>query len=176
MSAVPAEVVVAKTGVEEPLVVHVVNVPASGPQNNVLLLPKELDEKIAKMHFFALIAELIVLSVEVFLHRNESKKQTAEQQCCMEWSSDSFSQCFLCRSHERHMLQDAFRSSSLYENSGPSVEIQRQVRIFSEGIAHSSAAQQGCMFPLQNVSWVELVRRISLSSVQAKVYVARVLL
>ena len=66
MSAVPAEVVVAKTGVEEPLVVHVVNVPTSGPQNNVLLLPKELDEKVAKMHFSALVAELIVLSVEVF--------------------------------------------------------------------------------------------------------------
>ena len=74
------------------------------------------------------------------------------------------------------MLQDVFRSSSLYENSGPSVEFQRQVRIFSEGIAHSPAAQQGCMFPLQNVSWVELVRRRSLSSVQATVYVARVLL
>ena len=66
MSAVPAEVVVAKTGVEEPLVVHVVNVPASGPQNNVLFLPKELDEKVSKMHFSALVAELIVLSVEVF--------------------------------------------------------------------------------------------------------------
>ena len=35
-------------------------------QNNVLLLPKELDEKVAKMHFSALVAELIVLSVEVF--------------------------------------------------------------------------------------------------------------
>ena len=42
------------------------NVPASGPQNNVLLLPKELDEKVARMHFSALVAELIVLRVEVF--------------------------------------------------------------------------------------------------------------
>ena len=41
------------------------------------------------------------------------------------------------------MLQDMFHSSSLYENSGSSVEIQQQVRIFSERIAHSPAAQQG---------------------------------
>ena len=66
MSTVPAEAVVAKTDVVEPLAFHVVNVPASGSQNNVLLLPKELDEKVARMHFSALIAELIVLRVEVF--------------------------------------------------------------------------------------------------------------
>ena len=40
-------------------------IPASGPQNNVHLLPKELDEKVAKMYFSALGAKLIVLSVEV---------------------------------------------------------------------------------------------------------------
>ena len=62
----PADAVVAKTSVVEPLVLHVVNVPASGPQNKVLLLPKELDEKVARMHFSALVAELIVLRVEVF--------------------------------------------------------------------------------------------------------------
>ena len=84
MSTVPAESVVAKTDVVEPLAFHVVNVPASGSQNNVLLLPKELDEKVARMHF----------SVQ---------KRTAEQQCCMKWSSDSFSQSFLCRSHEGYM-------------------------------------------------------------------------
>ena len=38
---------------------------ASGPQNNVHLLPKELDEKVAKMHFSAQSAELIVMSGEV---------------------------------------------------------------------------------------------------------------
>ena len=64
MSAVPAEVVLAKT-VEQPLVVHVVFMPASGPQNNVLLLPKELVEKVTKMHFSALGAEPVVLSGEV---------------------------------------------------------------------------------------------------------------
>ena len=58
VSAVPAEAVVAKTSVIEPLVFHVVN--------DVLLLPKELDEKIARMHFSALVSELIVLRVEVF--------------------------------------------------------------------------------------------------------------
>ena len=42
-----AEVVDSKTGVEEPLVVHGVNVPASGPQNNVHLSSKDLDEKVA---------------------------------------------------------------------------------------------------------------------------------
>ena len=46
-------------------VVHVVIVSASGPQNIVHLLPKELDEKVTKMHFSALGAELIVLSGEV---------------------------------------------------------------------------------------------------------------
>ena len=60
VSAVPAEAVVAKTGVVEPLVFHVVNVPASGSQNNVHLLPKEFDDKVAKMHLSALVAELIV--------------------------------------------------------------------------------------------------------------------
>ena len=49
-----AEVVDAKTGVEEPLLVHSVNVPASSPQNNVHLLPTELDEKVAKMRLRAL--------------------------------------------------------------------------------------------------------------------------
>ena len=39
--------------------------PASRPQNNVHLLPKELDEKVAKMHFSALVAELIVLIDDV---------------------------------------------------------------------------------------------------------------
>ena len=39
--------------------------PASGPQNNVHLLPKELDEKVAKTHLSALGAELIVMSGEV---------------------------------------------------------------------------------------------------------------
>ena len=65
MSAVPAEVVDAKTGVEEPLVVHGVNVPASGPHNNVHLLPKEFDDKVAKMHLSALGAELVALIVDV---------------------------------------------------------------------------------------------------------------
>ena len=65
VSAVPAEVVDAKTGVEEPLVVHGLNLPASGPQNNVHLLPKELDEKVTKVHFSALGAEPIVMSGEI---------------------------------------------------------------------------------------------------------------
>ena len=72
MSAVPAEVVDSKTGVEEPLVVHGVNVPA-GTQNNVHLLPKEFDDKVAKMHLSALGAELVALIVDVFTRRNESK-------------------------------------------------------------------------------------------------------
>ena len=38
---------------------------ASGPPNNVLLLPKELVEKVTKMHFSALGAEPVVLSGEV---------------------------------------------------------------------------------------------------------------
>ena len=59
MSTVPAEVTLLFS------VVHVVIIPASGPQNNVHLLPKELDEKVEKMHFPALGAELIVLSGEV---------------------------------------------------------------------------------------------------------------
>ena len=46
-------------------VVHVVIMPASGPQNNVHLLPKELDDKVAKMHFSALGAELVALIVDV---------------------------------------------------------------------------------------------------------------
>ena len=65
MSAFPTEVVDSKTGVEEPLVVHGVNVPASGPQNNVHLLPKEFDDKVAKMHLSALGAELVALIVDV---------------------------------------------------------------------------------------------------------------
>ena len=65
VSAVPAEVVDAKTGVEEPLVVHGLNLPASGPQNNVHFLPKKLDEKVVKMHLSALHAELIVMSGEI---------------------------------------------------------------------------------------------------------------
>ena len=65
MSAVPAEVIDAKTGVEEPLVVHGVNVPASGPQNNVHLLPKEFDDKVAEIHLSALGAELVALIVDV---------------------------------------------------------------------------------------------------------------
>ena len=40
-------------------------IPASGPQHNVHLLPKELDEKVAKMRLSTLGAELIVLIVEV---------------------------------------------------------------------------------------------------------------
>ena len=56
----PAEVVDAKTGVEEPLVVHGVNVPPSSTQNNVHLLPTELDEKVAKMRLPALGTVLTV--------------------------------------------------------------------------------------------------------------------
>ena len=59
MSAVPAEVVDVKTGVEEPLVVHGVNMPASGPHNNVHLLPKEFADKVAKVHLPELGAELV---------------------------------------------------------------------------------------------------------------------
>ena len=65
MSAVPAEVVDAKTGDEEPFVVHGVNVPASGPHNNVHPLPKEFDDKVAKMHLSSLGAELVALIVDV---------------------------------------------------------------------------------------------------------------
>ena len=53
-SAFVGEVVDAKKSVEEPLLVHSVNVPASGPQNNVHLLRTELDEKVAKMRLPAL--------------------------------------------------------------------------------------------------------------------------
>ena len=31
--------------------------------------------------------------------------------------------------------------------------------MFSEGVAHLPAAQQCCVFPLQNLSWVDLIRR-----------------
>ena len=60
VSAVPAEVVDAKTGVEEPLVVHGVNVPASGPQNNVHLWPTELVEKVVKLRLPAFGTALTV--------------------------------------------------------------------------------------------------------------------
>ena len=59
------------------------NVPAAGPQNNVHLLPKELDEKVAKKHFSALVAELIVLIVGVFPSpsppQERVQKRTVEQ-------------------------------------------------------------------------------------------------
>ena len=49
----------------------------------------------------------------------EFTARISEQQCCVKWSSDSFSQSFLCTSHEGHMLQDVCHSSSLYESSAP---------------------------------------------------------
>ena len=49
----------------------------------------------------------------------EFTARISEQQFCVKWSSDSFSQSFLCTSHEGHMLQDVCHSSSLYESSGP---------------------------------------------------------
>ena len=75
-----AEVVDSKTGVEEPLVVHGVNVPASGPQNNVHLSSKDLDEKVAKMHLSALGAELIFMSGEIGPTRT-SPKADCERFC-----------------------------------------------------------------------------------------------
>ena len=53
----PAEVVDAKT-VSNSHFVHGLSLPASGPQNNVHLLPKDLDEKVSKMHHSALGAGL----------------------------------------------------------------------------------------------------------------------
>ena len=53
-------------------------IPASGPKKKVLLLPKELDEKVTKMHFSALGAELIVMSGEVG-PTGTSPKRTVEQ-------------------------------------------------------------------------------------------------
>ena len=155
MSAVPAEVVDAKTGVEEPLVVHVLIMPASGPQNNVLLLPKELDEKVAKMHFTALDAELIVMSGEVGLRGTSPKAD-----CGATVLYD-----VVLRLVFTEFLVQLTRGSSVRELWTLS-ELRRQVHMFSEGFAHSPAAQQGCMFSLQNLSWVDLVRRRSLSSDQ----------
>ena len=95
-------------------------------QNNVLLLPKELDEKVTNN-------ALICTRCRAHCPRvvQLAPQERVEQQCCTDvsqqtrlsqLSSDSYS------SHEGHMLQDVCRSSSLYESSGPSVELQRRGR------------------------------------------------
>ena len=57
------------------------NVPASGLQKDVQVLPKELDVKVAKMHLSALDAERNVLSVEVLklAPQERVQKRTVEQ-------------------------------------------------------------------------------------------------
>ena len=72
VSAVPAKVVDSKTGVEEPLLVHGVNVPASGPQNIVHLLPTDL----AEMRLSALGAVLTVFS-----EKDWEKSSCVELEC-----------------------------------------------------------------------------------------------
>ena len=93
-------------------VVHVVIIPASGPQNNVPLLPKVLDEKLAKMHFSALGAELIVLSGDVGPTGTSPKADCGAS--CEHFSGDT--------------KTGAFHSGSTGNHGGPTGPVHRQNR------------------------------------------------
>ena len=86
--------------------------PASGPQNNVHLLPKELDEKVAKMHFSALYAELIVMSCEVGPTGTSPKADCGAS--CEHFCGDA--------------KTGAFDSGSTGDHGGPTGPVHRQNR------------------------------------------------